>query len=118
MDEENSILNSVKIDCGITAEYTYFDQTLIRYINLVFLTLWQLGVGPDSPYSINDEYDLWSSFSENANIIGMVKPYISMKVRLMFDPPTSSFVLDALKKQTEEYEWRLNVSAETPSFNV
>lgn len=116
MAVEDSILDSVKQDCGIMSEYTHFDDTLIRYINLTFVTLNQLGVGPDIPFTVHDENDQWSSFTSNENIIGMIKPYVSIKVRTMFDPPTSSFVLDAMQKQIAEYEWRLNVAVETPSL--
>lgn len=114
--DPNSILDSVKKDCGIMADYIYFDDTITRYINLVFVTLHQLGVGPEIPFSISDRNDTWSSFSTNECVIGMVKPYVSIKVRTMFDPPSSSFVLDAMQKQIAEYEWRLNVAVETPSL--
>ena len=114
--DPNSILDSVKKDCGILPEYTHFDDVIIRYINLVFVTLHQLGVGPNVPFRVSDRSDAWSSFSTSEYIIGMVEPYISTKVKTMFDPPSSSFVLDAMQKQIAEYEWRLNVAVETSSL--
>ena len=109
---EESILTSIKKLLGITEEYTYFDVDIIMHINSVFSILTQLGVGPSNGFSIEDDSSTWDEFITDKSILESVKSYIYMKVRLMFDPPSSSFVLDSMDKMVKELEWRLNVSAE------
>lgn len=106
----DSILNSVKKMLGITDEYTHFDQDLIMHINSVFVILNQLGVGPKSVYSITDATNTWDEFITEDKI-NMVKSYVYLKVRLLFDPPTGS-VQEAIKSQIAEFEWRLNVAVD------
>lgn len=111
----DSILNSVKKKLGIQEDYTHFDEDIIMDINSTFMILNQLGVGPDEPFVVTDEDDLWEDFIDGTNLEA-VKSYTYMKVRLMFDPPTSGFLVDSLNKQIAEFEWRLNVQAETPKL--
>lgn len=112
----DSILTSVKKLLGITEEYKHFDPDIIIHINSVFLTLQQIGVGPAEGFSIVDEYTTWNSFLPDGNPnFEAVKSYVYLKVRLLFDPPTSSAVMEAMNRQISELEWRLNVEAETPS---
>ena len=108
----DSILNTTKKLLGIMPEYEHFDQDLIMHINSVFLILKQMGVGPETPYFITDASQTWSDFSEDINLIQMVKSYMGAKVRMLFDPPTSSSVMEALKNQIAEFEWRLNVECD------
>ena len=110
MDE--SILNSIKKMLGITKEYTNFDQDIIMHINSVFMILNQLGVGPSKPYSIINDKNLWSEFISEEEMIHSVKTYIYLKVRLMFDPPSNSSLIESINKQIAELEWRLNVAYE------
>lgn len=107
-----SILTSIKKLLGIAEEDTNFDQDLIMHINSVFMILTQLGVGPSKGFSIKDENDVWSDFIPEQSSLEAVKSYVYMKVRLMFDPPLSSAVADAINKNISELEWRLNVGAE------
>lgn len=108
----DSILTTIKKLLGIEADYTQFDGDIVVHINTVLMTLYQLGVGPDSPASITNEMDTWEKiFGEEKNIEA-IKTYIYLKVKMIFDPPTSSFVLDAMNKQANELEWRLNVQTE------
>lgn len=107
-----SILTSIKKLLGITEEDTNFDQDLIMHINSVFMILTQLGVGPSKGFSIKDENDVWSDFIPEQSSLEAVKTYVYMKVRLMFDPPLSSAVVDAINRNISELEWRLNVGAE------
>lgn len=108
----DSILTTIKKLLGIEADYTQFDSDIIVHINTVLMTLCQLGVGPDSPASITNEMDTWEQiFGEEKNVEA-IKTYIYLKVKMIFDPPTSSFVLDAMNKQANELEWRLNVQTE------
>lgn len=107
-----SILDSVKKPLGIDSSYDVFDQDIIMHINSVFATLQQLGVGPSDAFAIEDSSANWDEFIKDTKNINSVKSYIYIKVRLLFDPPTTSFALDAMKKQADEYEWRLNVAAD------
>ena len=111
----DSILNSVKKKLGIQEDYTHFDEDIIMDINSVFMILNQLGVGPDEPFTIEDEDTYWDDFIDNTRIEA-VKSYMYMRVRLMFDPPTSGFLVDSLKKQIDELEWRMLVQAEIPKL--
>lgn len=107
-----SILTSVKKLLGIDDEYTHFDVDIIMHINSVFAVLNQLGVGPSAGFSIADQYATWDDFFQGELHIEMVKSYMYMKVRLMFDPPTAGSVLSAMERQIAELEWRLNFTAE------
>lgn len=109
----DSIMLTVKKMLGIAEEYHAFDLDLIIDINSVFLTLNQLGVGPEIPYQINGEEETWADFLGDSltNFPG-VETYVYLKTRLLFDPPTNSFLVDAMQKQCDEFEWRLNVQAE------
>lgn len=110
----DSILTSVKNFLGPAADDTAFDPELIVIINSVFGILFQLGVGPsDSPYKIIDANNTWDEFMVGDEI-ETVKSYIYVKVKLVFDPPSSSFVLTAYQDLAKEFEWRCNVDAETP----
>lgn len=109
-----SILTSIKKMLGITEEYTHFDADLIMHINSVFVTLRQLGVGPKEGFRIEDETSLWSDFiSEDDMRFESVKTYIYLKVRLLFDPPLNSAVIESINRISNELEWRLNIDAES-----
>lgn len=107
-----SVLTSIKKMLGIAADYTVFDNDIIMHINSVLMTLNQLGVGPDEPASITSEMDTWEKVFGDRKDIEAVKTYMYIKVRIVFDPPTSSFVLEAMNRTANELEWRLNVQAE------
>lgn len=108
-----SILTSVKKLLGIDDEYTHFDVDIIMHINSVFAVLTQLGVGPSGGFSITDQYATWDDyFGENPHL-EMVKSYMYMKVRLMFDPPASGSVLSAMERQIAELEWRLHIESDS-----
>ena len=110
----DSILISIKKLLGITEEYKQFDPDIIIHINSVFLTLKQLGVGPEKAFAITGEYETWDQFlpEDNPNFEA-VKSYMHIKVKLLFDPPTISAVMEAMNKMAKEYEWRLNVEGES-----
>ena len=110
MDE--SILNSVKKILGIASDYDAFDTDIIIHINSVFSTLNQLGLGPDEGFMIEDDSAVWGDFLLDDMRFNAVKTYVYLKVRILFDPPTSGFVLTALQEQSKELEWRLNVYRE------
>ena len=105
---DSSILTSIKKLLGIAEEDTSFDQDIIMHINTVFAILAQLGVGPANGFSIEDDSAIWEDYLGNATNLELVKSYIYMKVRSMFDPPTSSILADAMNKNISELEWRIN----------
>ena len=105
----SSILNDTKKQLGIDEASEYFDPVILMNINSVFVTLNQLGVGPDTIFSIEDEEDDWDDFMTDSTV-AMVKPYLYMKVRLMFDPPQQQTLLDAMERQVSELEFRLVVT--------
>lgn len=111
-----SILNTIKKALGLDPSYDVFDTDIVMHINSTFATLNQLGVGPEEGFSIEDDSATWQDFLGlvETNKLLSVKSYMYLKVRLLFDPPTTSFAIDAMKKNAEEYEWRLNVQTDKP----
>lgn len=111
----DSILVSIKKLLGITEEYDYFDADIIMHINMAFMVLYQLGVGPKNPFSIEDASATWSDFMGDSTDLAGVKTYVFLKVKLVFDPPQSSAAMEAIKQNIAELEWRLNVTADPAS---
>lgn len=109
-----SILNSIKKLLGITDDYDCFDMDIVIQINTAFSVLTQIGVGPKNGFQIEDANAIWTDFIEDDPRLGMVKTYVYLKVKLAFDPPTSSSVLDSYKSTIQEYEWRLQVATDPP----
>lgn len=109
-----SILTSIKKMLGIDEEYTHFDADIIMHINSVLMTLTQLGVGPSEGFAIEDDTSTWIDFIPQITTAQLhaVKSYIYMKVKLMFDPPLSSSVIESMNRQIAELEWRLNVAVD------
>lgn len=112
-----SILTSIKKMLGIIEDYTQFDQDIIMHINSVFMILTQLGVGPNEGFSIKDKSTTWDEFLSDNKKIESVKSYMYLKVKLLFDPPLSSAVLESTNKLISELEWRLNVAADKTEVN-
>ena len=107
-----SILTSIKKLLGIEEEYTQFDNDIIMYINTVFLNLTQLGVGPEEGFLIEDDTATWYDFIGDSNQLQAVKSYMYLKVKLLFDPPLSSSVIESMNRMIAELEWRLNVAVD------
>lgn len=107
----DSILISIKKLLNIAEDYEYFDPDIIMHINSALLVLTQLGVGPSNGFTISDKFAIWDDFIGDANL-EMVKSYIYLKVKLLFDPPTSSAAMDAANRMISEFEWRLNVAVD------
>lgn len=116
---DDSILNSIKKLLGIAPEYTQFDQDIVMHINAVFLTLYELGVGPREGFSISDSTATWDSYIVDSNTLALdaVKIYVYQKVRLAFDPPATAAMFDALKESSREFEWRLSVLVDPSTDN-
>lgn len=109
----DSILTSIKLDLGMTEDYEAYDNQIIELINSVFVILNQIGVGPSQTFSIEDKTTTWNEFTNDRNEIQSVKTYMYEKVKLLFDPPQSSSHVEALKQSASEFEWRLNLFAES-----
>lgn len=111
-----SILTSIKKLLGITEEYVHFDNDIIMHINSVLTILTQLGVGPSSGFMIEDDSAYWIDFIGDSAELQSVKTYVYLKVKLLFDPPLSSAVMESMNRMISEFEWRLNVSADKASL--
>lgn len=101
-----SILISIKKLLGLMPEYTYFDDDIIVHINTAFAALNQLGVGPAEGFMIVDENSEWRDVTTEKNL-SMIKSYIYLKVRTLFDPPTSSVLMESINRNISELEWRI-----------
>lgn len=107
-----SILRTIRKMIGPDETYTHYDTDLIIHINSALAVLTQLGVGPSEGFFIQDESATWNDFLGNDPKLEMVKSYIYMKVKLAFDPPSSSAVIDSMNRSISEFEWRANMAAE------
>lgn len=108
----SSILDDIKKILGIDSEDTSFDTDILLHINSVFSTLTQLGIGPEDGFAIEDATSEWDDFIETDPKTNFLKTYIYLRVRLLFDPPQTSYLIDSMNKQLREFEWRLNTLRE------
>ena len=108
----DSILTSIKKLLGIAEEYTQFDEDIIMHINTVFLNLTQLGVGPEEGFVIENDAASWEDFINDNIQLQAVKTYVYLKVKLLFDPPLSSSVIESMNRMIAELEWRLNAAVD------
>ena len=109
---EDSILNSVKLQLGIVPEFDAFDQQLIFNINSVFVILNQLGVGPEKGYRITGTTEVWSDYLSDYSQLDIVKDYMFLRVKMIFDPPSTGPMSEAYNKIISEYEFRINVAVD------
>lgn len=110
---EESILNSVKESLGIIPMYEHFDQQILFHLNSVLAILPQIGVGPAEGFIVENDVETWGDLIgevESPNLYLYVKSYVSLRVRLLFDPPTSSGAIEAMERQMRELEWRITVT--------
>lgn len=107
----DSILDSIKKKLGLRSDYDVFDLDVMTHINSVFMNLNQLGIGPAEGFEIEDAEATWDAFlgASASPLLNPVKSYIYLKVRLIFDPPPTSFHITSMEKQIQELEWRLLV---------
>lgn len=110
-----SILTSIKKLLGPSAEDTHFDPDIIMHINTVLMDLNQLGVGPAEGFAITDNSTKWTDFVPEASLLKLegIKSYVYLKVKLLFDPPINSAVIESMNRQIDKLEWRINVAAES-----
>ena len=103
----DSILTSVKKILGIDDSYEQFDSDIILHINSVFSILTQMGAGPSTGFSISDKSAIWTDFISSTIKLEFIKSYVGLKVKMLFDPPSNSSVIDATNKIISELEWRI-----------
>lgn len=109
----DSILNTVKKSLGLSEDYYVYDEELIMHINTALGILNQIGVGPESGYSISDSTNTWSELLGESNNLEMVKSYISLKVKRVFDSSSySSSYQTAMDEQIKELESRINMQVD------
>lgn len=112
----SSILDDTKKVLGLEAEYKAFDLDIIMHINSVLATLEQIGVGPFGGFSIKDSSAQWETYLGNQPMWNSVKTYVYLRVRLLFDPPSTSYLITAYKEQAQEIEWRLSAQREAANW--
>jgi hypothetical protein len=130
-----SILTNVKKLVGIVESDTSFDVDIITHVNTVFSVLTQLGIGPTAGFMIEDATPTWDDFlnvrqmklagstvytdvqlQEADKLLNMVKTYMYLRVRFLFDPPQTSFVIESLNAQVKELEVRMSIVREGSSW--
>lgn len=119
MENIESILTSIKKLLGVDEKDVHFDPDIIMHINSVFSVLTQMGVGPSEGFSIIDEDAEWTNFmAGDPAKFSMVRSYMHLKVKLLFDPPSSSAAVNAMMQQISEFEWRLFEEADLNAGNI
>lgn len=113
---EDSILTTVKKTLGIDEADESFDTDILLFINSVFSTLNQIGVGPDDGFQIEDKVATWDSLLGSDPRLNSVKAYTHLKVRMLFDPPATSFAIKAIEDQARELEVRINTFVEVEKW--
>jgi hypothetical protein len=108
---EDSILDATKRQLNLDPEDSSYDQEIVLHINSIFFVLHQVGVGPKTVFSIEDRTSKWTEFI-GEDVIGAVRTYMGLKVRLIFDPPQTGPLTEAIERLVEQLEFRLNVHAE------
>jgi hypothetical protein len=107
-----SILTSVKKNLGIDENYTVFDADILMYINSTLSTLTQLGVGPEDGFIVEDDTATWDQLLEGDKRLNFVRSYVTLQVKMLFDPPTTSFTIEAINEQIAEFIYRISVVRE------
>ena len=115
---DDKILSTIKTLVDVPQDYDVFDNKLLLYINSVFMTLDDLGVGPEGGFFVSSDEVKWSNFLNTVDYeyFSAVSTYVGLKVRMLFDPPQTGPLLDSMQKMIEQYEWRLNVRREHKNY--
>ena len=111
------ILYDVKEFCLLSEDNDSFDSQIIFHINAGFAVLNQLGVGSNQPFVISDDSKSWADFSNDVFIQALAQTYISIKTKLIFDPPLTVAHIEALRNILAETEWRLDSYIAAPPAN-
>lgn len=116
--KNSSILSTIKKMLGIENDYNVFDTEIVAFINSAVLALTQIGIGRNG-FHLTGESETWGDFlGDGFDSINDSVAYVYYKVRLAFDPPSSSVAVDSMKELMKELEWRLSVESETPSESI
>lgn len=113
-----SILITVKKSLGIDQNYEAFDTDILMHINSVLATLNQLGIGPENGFQVEDNTATWESFLGSDLRLNNVKSFVYLKVRLLFDPPATSFAIKAMEDLAKELEYRINTFREVKKWDT
>jgi len=111
-----SILNDTKTMLGVNLSDYNFDADIITHINMALGIINQLGVGPSDGLVVADYTTLWSALLSSGPTLSLVKTYVYLKVRLVFDPPTTSYLIEAKERQFKELEYRISINREQTSW--
>lgn len=109
---DDSILISIKKMLGIDKDYDVFDLDVMININTILSVLYQLGVESAKDFRIRGIEETWADLSNDTVLVSLLKDYIYLRVRILFDPPNNSFLLNSIEDQIKEFEWRINIQAE------
>lgn len=112
-DVSESILNSIKKLLNISKDEHAFDTDIIIHINSVISALLQIGIGPSEGFRVSDESDTWQDYITDEQKIDYIKTYIYLKVKLIFDPPLNSSLMQSFNETIRELEWRLHINYES-----
>lgn len=107
-----SILDSTKKVLGLAPDYTAFDEDVIMFINTALSGLHQLGIGPTDGFAIADSTATWDTFLGSDPLLNPAKTYVHLRARLLFDPPSPAYLVEAINNQIRELEWHLNAYRE------
>lgn len=118
MDNISSILDSIKKPLNVPLDEPSFDSEIIMHINSTFMSLTQLGVGPKIGFYIEDKTPVWTDFVDDKFMVEPLKTYVFIKVKLIFDPPQNTAVIEAMNSSAEQYEYRIREWAEEKASNI
>ena len=113
-----SILTSTKKILGIDSSYTAFDEDILMHINSTFATLNQIGVGPVEGFMISNSTPVWDDILDSDLRLNSVKSYVYLRVRLLFDPPSTSYAMSAIQDQITELGWRISTYREEEGWTA
>lgn len=107
-----SILTSIKKLLGIPSDYTHFDEDIVIYINSALNVLTEMGVGNPDGFLIVGASQVWNDFIPNYNKLAMIKEFVYLKVRLIFDPPQNSILTEVINQRLDELTYRIYITAD------
>ena len=113
ISNNDSILTTVKKLIGLDEEYDAFDQDILIFINSILFELEQIGLKSKEGFVLSDKTAVWLDYTDDERVLNALKPYIYMKTKLTFDPPTSSGALDSMNRIIDRFEWRINLYSDT-----
>ena len=112
---ESSILLSIKKSIVGPPEYTPFDADLIMHINSQIANLYQLGLDSAKSVVVDGADQLWTDLIPAGDSrLQFVRTYVYARVKMIFDPPTSTAQMQALKDAAAEAEFRISTAVDKP----